>query len=129
LLREGIPIRDLRSILEALADHAGSTKDPELLTEMARQALGRTITRQYQAPDGTLPVITLDPRLDRSLSEQVAAIPQGGMLNLDPAFAHTAGGMKQTAERRRSGQPVLLCSPTPRRHIRRLTDRILHAAR
>jgi flagellar biosynthesis protein FlhA len=130
LLREGIPIRDLRSIIEALADHSGTTKDPELLTEMARQALGRTITRQYQAPDGTLPVITLDPRLDRSLSEQAAAIPQGGMLNLDPGLSHTLlAVMKQTVERvaARGHQPVLLCSPTLRRHIRRLTDRILHA--
>jgi flagellar biosynthesis protein FlhA len=130
LLREGIPIRDLRSIIEALADHAGTTKDPELLTEMARQALGRTITRQYQAPDGTLPVITLDPRLDRSLSEQAAAVPQGGMLNLDPSLSHTLlTAVKQTVERAsaRGHQPVLLCSPALRRHIRRLTDRILHA--
>lgn len=130
LLHEGIPIRDLRSIIEALADHAGTTKDPELLTEMARQALGRTITRQYQAPDGTLPVITLDPRLDRSLSEQAAAIPQGGMLNLEPGLSHTLlAALKQTVERvaARGHQPVLLCSPALRRHIRRLTDRILHA--
>jgi flagellar biosynthesis protein FlhA len=130
LLREGIPIRDLRSIIEALADHAGTTKDPELLTETARQALGRTITRQYQAPDGTLPVITLDPRLDRSLSEQAASIPQGGMLNLDPGLSHNLlSVMKQTVERvaARGHQPVLLCSPALRRHIRRLTDRILHA--
>ena len=130
LLREGIPIRDLRSILEALAEHAGATRDPELLTEMARQALGRTITRQYQAPDGTLPVITLDPRLDRSLSEQAAAVPQGGMLNLDPGLSHTLlAALKQAVERvaARGHQPVLLCSPALRRHIRRLTDRILHA--
>jgi flagellar biosynthesis protein FlhA len=130
LLHEGIPIRDLRSIIEALADHASTTKDPELLTEMARQALGRTITRQYQAPDGTLPVITLDPRLDRSLSEQAAAVPQGGMLNLDPGLSHTLlAALKQAVERvaARGHQPVLLCSPALRRHIRRLTDRILHA--
>ena len=130
LLREGIPIRDLRSIIEALADHAGTTKDPELLTEMARQALGRTITRQYQAPDGTLPVITLDPRLDRSLSDQAAAVPQGGMLNLDPGLNHILlAALKQAVERvaARGHQPVLLCSPVLRRHIRRLTDRILHA--
>jgi flagellar biosynthesis protein FlhA len=130
LLREGIPIRDLRSILESIADHAPATKDPELLTEMARQALSRTITRQYQAPDGTLPVITLDPRLDRSLNEQVSALPQGGMLNLDPGTSQRLlAALKQAAERvaARGQQPVLLCSPALRRHIRRLTDRILHA--
>lgn len=129
LLREGIPIRDLRSILEAIADHALATKDPELLTEMARQALARTITRQHQAPDGTLPVITLDPRLDRSLNEQVATLPQGGMLNLDPNTSQKLlSAMKQAAERvaARGQQPVLLCSPALRRHLRRLTDRVLH---
>jgi flagellar biosynthesis protein FlhA len=130
LLREGIPIRDLRSILEAIADHAMATKDPELLTETARQALSRTITRQHQAPDGTLPVITLDPRLDRSLNEQVAALPQGSMLNLDPGTSQRLlAALKQAAERvaARGQQPVVLCSPALRRHIRRLTDRILHS--
>ena len=129
LLREGIPIRDLRSILEAIADHATGTKDPELLTEMARQSLSRTITRQHQAPDGTLSVITLDPRLDRSLNEQVAALPQGGTLNLDPGTSQRLlTALKQAAERvaARGQQPVVLCSPALRRHIRRLTDRILH---
>jgi flagellar biosynthesis protein FlhA len=75
-------------------------------------------------------VITLDPRLDRSLSEQAAAIPQGGMLNLDPGLSHKLlAALKQTVERvaARGHQPVLLCSPTLRRHIRRLTDRVLHA--
>jgi flagellar biosynthesis protein FlhA len=128
LLREGIPIRDLRSILEAIADHAMVTKDPELLTEIARQALSRTITRQHQAPDGTLAVITLDPRLDRSLNEQVAALPQGGLLNLDPGTSQRLlMALKQAAERvaARGQQPIVLCSPALRRHIRRLTDRIL----
>ncbi|MDH4187248.1 MAG: flagellar biosynthesis protein FlhA, partial [Nitrospira sp.] len=129
LLREGIPIRDLRSILEAIADYATTTKDPELLTEIARQALSRTITRQHQAPDGTLPVITLDPRLDRSLNEQVASLPQGGLLNLDPGTSQRLlAALKQAAERvaARGQQPIVLCSPALRRHIRRLTDRILH---
>ena len=128
LLREGIPIRDLRTILEAIADHATTIKDSELLTEIARQALSRTITRQHQAPDGTLAVITLDPRLDRSLNEQVAALPQGGLLNLDPGTSQKLlMALKQAAERvaARGQQPIVLCSPALRRHIRRLTDRIL----
>jgi flagellar biosynthesis protein FlhA len=128
LLREGIPIRDLRTILEAIADHATTIKDSELLTEIARQALSRTITRQHQAPDGTLAVITLDPRLDRSLNEQVSALPQGGLLNLDPGTSQKLlMALKQAAERvaARGQQPIVLCSPALRRHIRRLTDRIL----
>jgi flagellar biosynthesis protein FlhA len=130
LLKEGIPIRDLRSILEAVSDHAALTKDPDVLTEAARQALARTITRQYQLPDGTLPVITLDPRLDRTLAEQVATLPPGGALNLDPTLSHKLlTALKQAAERvaARGQQPVVLCSPAVRRHLRRLTDRILHS--
>jgi flagellar biosynthesis protein FlhA len=130
LLKEGIPIRDLRSILEAISDQATSTKDAEVLTEYARQALARTITKQYQAPDGSLQVITLDPRLDRSLAEQAAVLPPGATLNLDPALSHKLlTGLKQAAERvaARGQQPIVLCSQTVRRHLRRHSDRMLHA--
>ncbi|MBS0180778.1 MAG: flagellar biosynthesis protein FlhA [Nitrospira sp.] len=130
LLKEGIPIRDLRSILEAVSDQAASTKDAEVLTEYARQALARTITKQYQAPDGSLQVITLDPRLDRSLAEQAAALPPGAMLNLDPTLSHKLlTGLKQAAERvaARGQQPIVLCSQVVRRHLRRHSDRMLHA--
>ncbi len=130
LLKEGIPIRDLRSILEAISDHATTTKDAEVLTEYARQALARTITKQYLASDGSLQVITLDPRLDRSLAEQAAALPPGAMLNLDPTLSHKLlTGLKQAAERvaARGQQPIVLCSQVVRRHLRRHSDRQLHA--
>ena len=130
LLKEGIPIRDLRSILEAISDQATTTKDAEVLTEYARQALARTITKQYQAPDGSLQVITLDPRLDRSLAEQAAALPPGATLNLDPTLSHKLlTGLKQAAERvaARGQQPIVLCSQVVRRHLRRHSDRLLHS--
>ncbi len=130
LLKEGIPIRDLRSILEAVSDQATTTKDAEVLTEYARQALARTITKQYQAPDGSLQVITLDPRLDRSLAEQAAALPPGATLNLDPTLSHKLlTGLKQAAERvaARGQQPIVLCSQVVRRHLRRHSDRLLHS--
>ncbi|MCS6304676.1 MAG: flagellar biosynthesis protein FlhA [Nitrospira sp.] len=130
LLKEGIPIRDLRSILEAVSDQATLTKDADVLTEYARQALARTITKQYQAPDGSLQVITLDPRLDRSLAEQAAALPPGATLNLDPTLSHKLlTGLKQAAERvaARGQQPIVLCSQVVRRHLRRHSDRLLHA--
>ncbi len=128
LLREGVPIRDLRTILEAVADHATVSKDADSLTEAARQALARTITKQYLSPDGVLPVISLDPRLDRALVEQVTANGQGGYWTVDPAVSHRLiGALKLAAERvaSRGQQPIILCSPTLRRHIRRLTDRVL----
>lgn len=127
LLREGVPIRDLRTILEAIADHATVNKEADILTEAARQALARTITKQYVAPDGMLPVISLDPRLDRALVEQVTA-NQGNYWSVDASVTHRLiGALKQAAERvaSRGQQPIILCSPILRRHIRRLTDRVL----
>ena len=130
LLREGVPIRDLRTILETIADHAASTKDADILTEVARQALGRTITKQYLAPDGSLPIIGLDPRLDRTLADQANAAGQGNQWVPDPLVAQKLlSALKQAAERMvgRGHQPVILCSPSLRRHLRKLTDRILHS--
>ncbi len=128
LLRERVPIRDLRTILEAVADHAGTTKDPDGLTEAARQALGRTITRQYLTQEGALPVISLDPRLDRKLAEQVAVAAQTGQWGMDPSISQKLLTLlKQAAERvlAKGQQPIILCSPTLRRHLRRLTERVL----
>ena len=128
LLREGVPIRDLRTILEAVADHATVSKDTDSLTEAARQALARTITKQYVSPDGVLPVISLDPRLDRALVEQVTANGQGVYWTVDPNVSQRLiGALKSAADRvaARGQQPVILCSPVLRRHIRRLTDRVL----
>jgi flagellar biosynthesis protein FlhA len=128
LLRERVPIRDLRSILEAIADNAGATKDPDNLTEAARQGLSRTITRQFLTSDGTLPVISLDPRLDRKLTEQVTLSPPAGYWAFDPGMAQKLlGVLNQAAERVASQgmQPIVLCSPAIRRHVRRLTERVL----
>jgi len=127
LLKEGVPIRDLRTILEAIADHASVNKDAEILTEAARQSLARTITKQYVSADGMLPVISLDPRLDRALVEQVTA-NQGNYWSVDATVSHRLiGALKQAAERvaSRGHQPIILCSPVLRRHIRRLTERVL----
>ncbi len=128
LLKERVAIRDLRTILEAVADHAGVTKDPDALTESARQALARSITRQYVGGDGLLPVIALDPRLDRKLSEIAAGAAQTGDWALEPAMSQKLlGALKQAGERMaaKGQQPLILCSPGVRRHLRRLIDRIM----
>lgn len=129
LLQEGVPIRDLRTILEVVADYAPSVKDPDQLTEAVRQALARTITHQYAGPDGSLPVINLDPRLDRALVEQMSNGP-AGYWSLEPSMSHRLlTNLKQAAERvaARGQQPVVLCSPALRRHLRRLTARVLQS--
>ena len=68
LLRERVSIRDLETILETLAVHAGKTKDTDVLTEHVRRGLARRITQQYRGPDGRLRVVTLSRALDARLA-------------------------------------------------------------
>lgn len=73
LLRERVPIRDLVTILETLADYAPRTKNVEVLTEYVRAALAPTLTAQFTSPDGRVHVAVLDPVLEQHLLEQAEA--------------------------------------------------------
>ena len=127
LLAEGVSIRDLALILEVLADAAPSTKDPVLLTESARQALGRAICRSLAAADGTLKVFTLSPALEQMLADALSEGDQGRYLALDPRTAQRVIESIAQAVGKVSleGTPVILCSPAVRPHLRRLTERYL----
>ena len=128
LLRERVPIRDMRTILETVADYAPSVKDTDTLTEYVRQALARTITRQNQGADGVLTVISLDPALDQQLTGFIQAHAQGSYLSIAPGMAQRVlTAVKQAVERAiaRGVQPVLLCSPALRPHLRRMVERDL----
>jgi flagellar biosynthesis protein FlhA len=81
LLDEGIPIRDLVRILEAVGERARVTKAPDALTEAARQALGPAITAAL-AVDGTLSLVTIDPRLETEMGATFEVTDQGGVLRL-----------------------------------------------
>ncbi len=128
LLRERVSIRDLRTILETLADYASVTKDADLLTEYVRQALARSITTQYQTPERTLPVISIDPNLDQKVSESIQETPQGAYLGLDPLFTQRMlVQIKEASDKvsLKGYQSVVLCSPVIRPHLRKLTERFL----
>ncbi len=123
LLKERVPIKDIITILETLLDHGQTVKDHETLTEFVRQSLARTITRQHLLPDGTLPVFTLDPIFEKemvqSLGEGAGVSPQlmqRLMKSLDRAIKD---------ERVKSIQPILVCSPQIRKHLRKITERIM----
>jgi flagellar biosynthesis protein FlhA len=73
VLRERIPIRDLVTILETLADHAPHTKNVDVLTEYVRAALAQTITRQFAGPDDVVHVFVLEPQLEQHLLERAEA--------------------------------------------------------
>jgi len=128
LLRERIPIRDLGTILETLADYAPRTKDPDQLGELVRAALARTITRQYLAADGTLYVMTLEPSLEGRLRESVQPTASGLQLALDTAFASALLreiGAQAEQMATMGHVPVVLCSTQVRLPLRRLLERAL----
>jgi flagellar biosynthesis protein FlhA len=128
LVRERVSIRDLLSILEALADCAPVSKDPELLTEYARQRLSRLICKMYQNEQGVVGVMVLEPSVESLLNEAAKRREPGGALALDPKTAHRllerlAATVEQVLAS--GGQAVLLCSPAIRAPLRRFLERFL----
>lgn len=83
LLSEGVPIRDMETILETLGDHTSSMKDIDITVEYVRQALKRTITRRF-AEANSLRVITIDPRIEDMIVASVKKSDQGSYLSMDP---------------------------------------------
>jgi flagellar biosynthesis protein FlhA len=124
LLRERVSIRDLRTILETVADYTTVSKDPDTLTEYARQNLSRTISTQYANAEGLVHVVSLDPVLDRRLTEAIK--PSGGdQVGLSPSlFNHVIVAVRQAIERvvGQGYQPVVLCSQSIRSQIYRLVS-------
>jgi len=129
LLRERVSIRDLQSILETLADHAVLTKDADLLTEFVRQRLARSIVRQYETREGQLPLLTLGQDIEDLLAKSITEPDRGGAyLSLDPQAGQTilrALNNSVDVFMKMNYQPILLCSPMVRRHLRKLTERFL----
>ena len=128
LLKEQVPVRDLLTIVETLADWAPSSKRIEILTEHVRQALARTITSLYQAEDGQLHVLTLDQRVERKVAESLQKTDQGLFLAIDPAYAKAMMddlSVKIEDYRSLGVQPLLVCSAQIRSHLKQLADRFV----
>ncbi len=128
LLKENVSIRDLRTILEILADYGAMTKDPDVLTEFVRQGLGRYIVEQFKQDDDVLNLITLDRQIEEAIAESVQPAEQGGYLAIEPGVAQRILHNTRTAMEKFSqtgGMPVLLASPSVRRHVKKLTERFL----
>jgi len=128
LLRERVPIRDLTTIFETLADFGPRTKDPDQLGELVRAAISRTITRQVSDAQGKLSCITLEPALEQTLVEQLQQSTSGFHLALDPATQQTLMEnlrVQSDAAMAQGAQPVLLCRTQLRLPLRRLVERTL----
>ena len=125
LLKENVPIKDIVTILETLADYAVSTQDPFQLTEYVRSTLSHTITIQYAGEDNTIWAATLSPELERRLSGIFQNAADGAGLSLPPNLIRdlcTDLATKADVMVRKGRQPVLVCSPDVRRYIKRLVE-------
>jgi flagellar biosynthesis protein FlhA len=120
LLKERVPIKDIITIFESLLDHSPNVKDPETLTEFVRQALSRTITKQYINEDGKLSVFTLDPTYEQLLSQAEGGGATPDVINrlVKSIDSVLSSGMLKGA------QPIILCSANIRKYIRKIVERI-----
>jgi flagellar biosynthesis protein FlhA len=128
LLREGVSVRDLGAVVEAIGDKARLTRDVAMLAEYARQALGRTIVAPYLDSENTLRAIALDPSLEQEIAEALVQTADGEFLAMDPGSAHSlVDSSAEVVEQAlaHGGRPVLLCSARVRRHLRRLCEQRL----
>jgi len=130
LLRERVPIRDLETIIEAVGDCAMRTKDADVLTEYARNALARTICKQYVDDSDKIWCITLDPTLEEFVSGHVDR-ERGGAVTMPPGTQQQI--VKSIAEKvtelvQAGRNAVVLCSPQIRSVIRRMIESTLPQA-
>jgi flagellar biosynthesis protein FlhA len=123
LLKEQVPIKDLVAILETLLDYAPSIKDTDILTEHVRQGLSRYLTKQYEAQDGSIPILVLDPRFEKPIYE---SIESGGNISPD-LISKLLRAMEKILGKggKMEAQPVLVCSAHVRRFLRRFADKFL----
>jgi flagellar biosynthesis protein FlhA len=125
LLAEGISIRNLAGILEKVSDYAAATKNPDELSEHARRSLGPQIVKPYQAQNGSLQAITLDPRLEQQIAQGVRQTPTEVSLMMEPKLArHVVDTMSQKIQQLlTSGQPpIVMCAPQIRLAFRRFFE-------
>jgi flagellar biosynthesis protein FlhA len=124
LLTEGVAVRDLGTIMEGIGDKARITRDTGLLTEYARQALGRAITAPHLDERLCLRAITLDPAIEQEVATSITQTTDGEFLAIDPpraqAIVTALRAQVENAGARGGREPVLLCSARVRRHLRRL---------
>jgi flagellar biosynthesis protein FlhA len=125
LLRERVPVRDLESIIETLGDFASRTKDLDVLTEYVRNALCRTICKQYVDEMDRLWCLTLDPALEELINSHLDRSERGTTNTMPPQTAQQV--VRQISEKateltQTGRSAVILCSPQIRGAVRRMIE-------
>ncbi|MDU4144815.1 flagellar biosynthesis protein FlhA, partial [Clostridium sp.] len=125
LLREKVPIKDMVTIMESLADNSRNTKDIELLTEYVRFSLARTICNQIINEDRAVTVVTLHPQLEELVASNIQKSIQGTFPTIDPdTTTRIFNNIRDTIESVYfyNNQPVILVSPNIRCVFRKLIE-------
>lgn len=128
LLREQVSVRDLRTILETIADWAPTTKSTERLAEQVRRKLSRTITGKYASAEGTLTLTNLTPNWESVLAESIQHTDEGSILSLEPTTAQQLiNKFNQVAEKfvERGATPLILTSGHIRPALARFVERFV----
>jgi flagellar biosynthesis protein FlhA len=128
LLREQVSVRDLRTILETIADWAPTTKSTERLAEQVRRKLSRTITGKYASAEGTLTLTNLTPNWESILAESIQHTEEGSILSLEPTTAQQLiNKFNQVAEKfvERGATPLILTSGHIRPALARFVERFV----
>ena len=127
LLREKVPIKDMVTIMESLADNSRNTKDIELLTEYVRFSLARTICNQIINEDRAVTVVTLHPQLEELVASNIQKSIQGTFPTIDPdTTTRIFNNIRDTIESVYfyNNQPVILVSPNIRCVFRKLIEMV-----
>ena len=127
LLKESIPIRDLQTILETIADNQHTMKDVDITTEYVRQALKRTITRRF-ADGGQIRVLTLDTETENKIVASVKKSDQGSYLAMDPQTIQLLiASLNEQIDRVKDviPTPIVLTSPIVRIYFKKLVDQFI----
>ncbi len=127
LLKESVPIRDLQTILETIADNQHNMKDVDITTEYVRQALKRTITRRF-SDGGQIRVLTLDTETENKIVASVKKSEQGSYLAMDPqTIQQLIASLNEQIERVKDvvPMPIVLTSPIVRIYFKKLIDQFI----
>lgn len=130
LLKEGVPIRDMETILSTLSDYAATVRETEVLTEYVRQALKRTITRKW-SDGGQIRVITLDSEVERVIANSINRNDQGSYLSMDPQTTQTIiTKLLDSIKKVKAviNVPIILTSPVVRIYFSKLLEQFYPGA-